>query len=110
MLVDLLIEGLEEYLNTAEKVLDVVVRSEILAVAIAQRCNDVLERSVVRADFPALLTSEDYIERGEQIRVLAEVAVSCPSTPSALVLSLSPLVAVLSAPRLVEVISDVLLA
>lgn len=82
-----------------------MIRSDVLAVAITKRCNDVLERSVVSANFPALLALEKCIERGEQSRVVTEVTISSPSTPSTLVLSLSAFIAVLSAPSLVELVS-----
>ena len=101
---NLLIEGLEEELNAAEEVLDVVVRAEILAVAIAQRCNDVLERSVVRANFPALCTDDLCIFRAEDRGVRAEVTVSGISAPSALVGCLCTLVVVDDLPSLVEVV------
>ncbi len=100
----------EEEVDTTEDVGYLVVSSQILAVAITNLSNNVLERSVVSTDLPSLLTSLYNIERVEEVRVLAEVTVSNPRTPGALVLSLCALVGNLSTASLLIVVSIMVLS
>ena len=85
---------LEEELDTTPERINVTVGIDAFAVEVLSRSEYIAERSVVRANFPALCTDDLCIFRAEDRGVRAEVTVSGISAPSALVGCLCTLVVV----------------
>ena len=97
-------ESEEEAHAAKEAVRIIVLALELLAVEVVEVCMHVLERNILRTDFPALLVrdvAKRIIRRSER-DVLTDMTVSGVSAPSAGILVLCALVVNLDVARLIE--------
>ena len=110
MSLNLLIVGLEEELYTAEVGVHRIVVIKPLVTAITERSYNILEDSVVTADFPTLLVAADSIPSRFYNAILTDMTVSYPSAPSAFVFSLCAFVVYLKSSSFLVVISIAVLS